>query len=213
MFTVLLENHRDHTKNLERIYTIDLMGNYHELTDDELAVLLRSGDNRAYTEIYNRYHGKLYVHVFHRLNSREDTKDLLHDLFISLWKNHASLILNTTLAAYLYTAARYRVFDFIAHKKVAYKYYSSLRDFVESGEYYTDHKVREAQLKASIAREIEALPAKMREIFNLSRVEHLSHKQIAEKLNLSEQTVKKQVTNALKVLRVKLGMSLFLFMI
>jgi RNA polymerase sigma factor (sigma-70 family) len=53
----------------------------------------------------------------------------------------------------------------------------------------------------------------MREIFELSRYDNLSHKQISEKLNLSEKTVKKQVNNALKILRVKLGLLAYLYFI
>lgn len=189
------------------------MSNYSELTDHELAGLLKSGDNIAYTEIYNRYHGKLYIHVFNKLHSREESKDILHDLFISLWQNHASLDLKTTLAAYLYTAARYRVFDCVSHKQVEHKYFRSLKEFVDKGEYNTDHKVRERELMAIIEREISALPARMREIFNLSRKENLSHMQIATQLDLSEKTVKKQVNNALKVLRVKLGFFILMMLL
>lgn len=185
------------------------MNSYSELTDNELACLLKAGDNIAYTEIYNRYHGKLYIHVFNKLHSREDSRDIIHDLFISLWHNHTELELKTTLSAYLYTAARYCVFDFISHKQVESKYYNSLKVFIDQGEYITDHKVRERELLEQIDKEISALPAKMREIFNLSRKENLSHKQIAIQLDLSVQTVKKQVNNALKVLRVKLGIFIF----
>lgn len=186
------------------------MSYYNELTDSELVLLLKAGDNIAYTEIYNRYHGKLYIHVFNKMQSREDCKDVLHDLFISLWQNHAELEVHSTLSAYLYTAARYRVFDRISKKQVENKYLDSIRVFVEQGEYITDHRVRESQLRALIDREIAALPTKMKEIFNLSRKENLTHKQIATHLGLSEQTVKKQVQNALKILRTKVGACLFL---
>ena len=62
---------------------------------------------------------------------------------------------------------------------------------------------------ACVEAEIAALPPKMREIFELSRKAHLTHRQIAEKLGLSEKTVKKQVNNSLKILRSKLGSALF----
>lgn len=181
------------------------MGTYVELTDNELVLLLKAGDNIAYTEIYNRYQGHLYLHVLQKLNNREDSKDIIHDLFISLWHNHLKLELKTTLAAYLYTAARYRVFDRISRKQVESKYIKSIELFVEQGAYIADHEVREKELIAQIDKEIAALPPKMREIFNLSRKENLTHKEIAKQLNLSSQTVKTQVNNALRVLRVKLG--------
>ncbi|MNL67317.1 RNA polymerase sigma factor [compost metagenome] len=65
-------------------------------------------------------------------------------------------------------------------------------------------------MTAMIEKEIAALPQKMREVFELSRKQNLSHKEIAEQLGISEQTVSKQVTNALKILKTKLGLMLYL---
>ena len=182
---------------------------YNTVSDNELATLLNEGDQLAYTEIYRRYHAALYIHVFNKLRSREESRDIVHDLFSSLWQNREELILKTTLAAYLYTSVRYRVFDLFTHRQVQSKYIDSIAEFVANGDCITDHLIREKQLMAIIEKEIGALPPKMREVFELSRKENLSHKEIAEKLNLSEKTVKKQVNNSLKILRSKLGMVLF----
>ena len=102
------------------------------------------------------------------------------------------------------------ILDLIAHQQVESKYMSSLQDFMTQGVCITDHSIREKQLAALIEKGISDLPPKMKEVFELSRKHKLSHKEIAEKLNLSEQTVKKQVNNALKILRVKLGTMLFI---
>jgi len=58
-----------------------------------------------------------------------------------------------------------------------------------------------------IEKEIQALPSKMRQIFELSRKQYLSYKEIAEQLEISEHTVKSQVSNALRILKLKLGVS------
>lgn len=180
-----------------------------KLSDPELVSLLNKGNQLAYTEIYNRYHAALYIHVFNKLRNREDSRDIVHDLFSSLWLNRAELLLQTTLAAYLYTAARYRVYDLIDKRQVSSKYLESIGDFDNQADGMTDHLIREKQLQAEIDSEISRLPAKMREIFELSRKGNLSHKAIAGVLGLSEQTVKKQVHNSLKILRSKLRFSLF----
>jgi len=65
-------------------------------------------------------------------------------------------------------------------------------------------------LEVLIEKEIACLPSKMRQVFELSRKANLSHKQIATQLDLSEKTVKNQVNNALKVLKLKLGSLMFL---
>src|ERR1700753_143261 len=95
------------------------------LPDNELLCLLREGNRAAYTEIYKRYHGALYIHLFNKLRSREEARDIVHDLFSNLWLKREEISIQITLAAYLYAAARYRVFDLIARRQVASKYIDS----------------------------------------------------------------------------------------
>jgi RNA polymerase sigma-70 factor (family 1) len=187
----------------------DAMPDYRKLDDPEIVALLIEGDQGAYTEIYRRYHAGLYIHVFNKLRLREESRDIVHDLFSSLWQKKEELQIQTTLSAYLFSAARYRVFDLISRSQVKNKYLDSIREFSEQGDCITDHLVREKQLRELIDSEIAALPGKMREIFELSRKELLSHRAIADLLGLSEKTVKKQVNNSLKILRSKLGASVF----
>ncbi|SHF67406.1 RNA polymerase sigma-70 factor, ECF subfamily [Pedobacter caeni] len=183
---------------------------YSLLSDLELTVLLKEGDAAAYTIIYNRYFNELYVHAYSRLRDKEEAQDVVHELFATLWNKRAELIFKSSLPAYLYTAVRNKILDVIAHQQVESRYVSSLQHFLQEGYCVTDHQVRERQLAALIDKGISDLPPKMREIFELSRKQAMSHKEIAEQLNLSEQTVRTQVKNALKILRLKLGMMLFL---
>jgi len=171
---------------------------------------LKSGDHVAFTEIYNRYKGLLYIHAYKMLRDEEEAKDVLHELFAALWARGKDLVLHTSLSNYLYSAVRNRVLDVVSHKQVESVYLESLQHFMEEGDCITDHLLREKDLAAIIEREIAALPAKMREVFELSRKANLTHKEIAEQLKISEQTVKKQVSNALKILRVKLGVLVYL---
>jgi RNA polymerase sigma-70 factor (family 1) len=183
---------------------------YGALSDDELTLLLKSGDASAYTVIYNRYFDSLYIHAYRRLQHKEEAQDVIHELFAQLWTKKTTLHIQTSLAAYLYSAVRNKILDFISHKQVESKYMSSLAGFMDQGVCITDHSIREKQLSALIDKGISDLPLKMKEVFELSRKQRLTHKEIAEKLNLSEQTVKKQVNNALKILRIKLGTMVFL---
>lgn len=186
------------------------MFHYSALTDSELIELVKNGDAPAYTVIYNRYFDALYIHAYRKLNSKEEAQDIIHELFAQLWTKRAVIDIRSNLTSYLYSAVRNKILDLIAHQQVESKYMSSLQDFMIHGACITDHRIREKQLAELIEKGITDLPAKMKEVFELSRKEKLSHKEIAEKLNLSEQTVRKQVNNALKILRVKLGTMLFI---
>lgn len=189
------------------------MLNYETISDNELAELLRSGDRAAFTEIYNRYKWLLHTHAYKWMQDREEAKDIIHELFAALWTKRESLSFPDNLSAYLYTAVRNRIFNVISHQKVASQYLNSLQAFIDEDQAAADHLVREKQMTLLIEKEIAALPAKMRAVFELSRKEQLSHKEIAEQLAISEQTVRKHVQHALKILRVKLGLVVFLFLI
>lgn len=186
---------------------------YNSLSDLELVELLRTGNQNAFAEIYERYFGLLYLHAYNRLRDKDEAKDLVQELFSHLWSKRATLEPKTNFANYLYTWVRNRVLNIIAHKQVEEKYKAALPGWISGTEALTDHRVRERQLAAIIEREIRALPPKMREVFELSRKSNLSYKEIAEKLNLSEQSVRSHVKNALKILRMRLGILLYLFFI
>ncbi|MEJ2882714.1 RNA polymerase sigma factor [Pedobacter sp. GR22-6] len=182
---------------------------YSSLSDFELTDLLRKDDASAFTVIYNRHFDALYLHAYKRLQDRDEAQDVIHELFAQLWNKRKDFHVRSSLSAYLATAVRNKILDVISHQEVESKYVSSLQGFLDEGHCITDHRVRERQMQELIEQGIADLPPKMREVFELSRKHQLSHKQIAEQLNLSEQTVRKQVNNALKILRVKLGLMLF----
>lgn len=186
------------------------MAAHSTLLDNELVDLLKSGDQNAYTQIYDRYQGLLFVYACKITKDEDEAEDIVQEVFFYLWDKRRTIFFKTSLSAYLYSAVRYKYFNLLDHKKVRANYAGSLQEFMEKGDVQADHVIREKELTRLIEKEISLLPAKMREIFELSRKEHLSHKEIAEKLNLSEKTVKNQINNALKELRVKLGMFTFL---
>jgi RNA polymerase sigma-70 factor (family 1) len=189
------------------------MADIRSLNDAELAALLSKGDHAAYTQIYERYFGVLYVHARKKIRDVEEARDVVQETFVSLWRNKQNLDANKGLAPYLYTALKNKIIDFFARQEVSSRYINSFRDFKETGYCVTDYRIREAQLRALIEKEVAALPSRMREIFELSRKEHLSHREIAELLNISEHTVKTQVKHALRILKLKLGVLVYIFLL
>ncbi len=172
--------------------------------------MLSQGDSFAYTEIYERYKSLLYTFTLRRLGNKEEAKDLVAELFLTIWDRHNTLTLTSSLAAYLYTSARNRIYDLLAHKKIQGRYIDSFTSYMDEGVENTDHLIRHKELSILIDKEIAALPPKMREVFLLSRETQLSRKEIAIKLSLSEETVKSHMHHALKQLKSRLGSFFFL---
>jgi RNA polymerase sigma-70 factor (ECF subfamily) len=183
-----------------------------ERSDEELVLLMSSGDAAAFKQIYHRYKGLLYIHAFHKLRDEEQAEDIVHDLFAALWDKREHLEITGKLSGYLYTSIRNRIFKLIARKSNEQSYLASITESINAGHCITDHLVRMNMLSEIIEREVAALPAKMRQVFELSRKAGLSHREIAEQLGISEETVKSHITHALKQLRVKLGLFLYLYM-
>lgn len=173
------------------------------LSDFELLQLFAEGEDKAFTEIYQRYQSKLYYHALKMLKDRDEAQDVIHDLFTKLWDKRDSLALTGSLSSYLYTSVRNRILDIFSHEKIVSKYQESLQTFINKGEFITDHEIREKELTRVIEKEISDLPPKMREVFKLSREEHLTYAEIAKEMDIAENTVRKHITNAIKKLKPK----------
>lgn len=186
------------------------METYNKYSDLELVSRLRDSDRFAYTEIYNRFKRPLYSFLWKRLGDKETVRDILHDVFLTIWEKRESISYETSLSGYLFSAVRNKLLDIVARDKVRQRYVDSFYIFINMEDISTDHLVRTKELSAHIEQEISKLPPKTREVFELSRISNLSRREIAEQLGVSEQTVKSHMFNALKTLRLKLGSFSFL---
>lgn len=186
------------------------MPGYQIYTDAELFLLVKEGDNTAFSEIYDRYWELLFRHAKRMTRDDGVAQDIVQDVFISLWDKIEETDMKFSLSSYLYTSVRNKILNLIEHNKVRNNYLQSMTLFIPQGENLTDHRVRDRMLKEKIEQEVLLLPVKMKQVFEMSRKQNMSYKEIAETLNLSDKTVKKQINNALKILRFKLTSLLLL---
>jgi RNA polymerase sigma-70 factor (family 1) len=186
------------------------------LDDSELTYLLCDGNREAFNEIYERYWLKLYRASIKRIKSSDDAKDIVQDLFISLWMKRETLVINRSLSSYLYTAIKYKVINHIEANIVKNNYLNSLNKAVMDYDNSTYETINFQDMEKLLDSGISNLTPKVKEVFELSRKKHLSVNEIAQKLNVSDQTIKNQISKALKSLRVHLqnvSAGLFSFLI
>lgn len=147
------------------------------------------------------------------LHNRDNARDIVQEIFTSVWSKSADLELSVGLNAYLYKSVRNAILNLIRKEKYESDYISQLGDFYDKGDFVTDKQVNFNELKSQIESQIALLPRKMRMVFELSRNENLTHAQIAEALKISDLTVKKQINKAINILRKRLDIpvSLILF--
>jgi RNA polymerase sigma-70 factor (ECF subfamily) len=171
------------------------------LTDNELLHLLKQDDEPAFAEIYHRYATNIAEFAGSKLYSLEDARDIIHDVFVKLWVERKTLVVTSNLKTYLYTIVRYKVIDRIRRNATDERYKEALQSLANWQEASAEHRLAAKELEKKIRKTVDELPPKTREVYLLSREEHYTVRDIAEKLNVSEQTVKNQITSALKRLR------------
>lgn len=174
-------------------------------TDIELWIAIRNNELKGFNILFDRYWSKIYTTAFYYLKDAEACTEISHDIFLNIWNSRQVLDIQS-IKGYLLTSARYHV----------YKRKQGLRSldlkYVEDYKLVDLHTVQNSgeekfnyeELEANINSFLEELPNRAREIFILSRKEHLSNDEIANRLSISKRTVENQITNALKHLRISL---------
>jgi len=193
------------------MYQPSYPGALSEMSDEALLEQFRQGHTPAFEELYKRFWGGLYLHACRMLQQEQDAQDVVQEVFTAIYTKAGSIELSGTLSAYLYTAVRNRVLNLMAHKRTYRHHLDSLQLFITNADHSLLQRVTEKEMTAYIENEIAKLPAKMREVFELSRKTALSHREIAARLQLSQETVKKQISNALRTLRHKMSHFPFFF--
>ncbi len=172
--------------------------------DDNILIRLKEGDKRALTILYNNYWKPLYISSFNLLKDKEVCEDIIQDVFIEIWNKRSNIQIKVSLKSYLYACVRYKVFaEFRKSKDLPIALYEGLNNRFQYASPET--KMMHEELKKQVSLVVESLPKKCKMVFKLSRIEQLSHKEIAEQLNVSTKTIENHITKALKILRLSLG--------
>lgn len=171
------------------------------LYDLELYSLAKSGDESAFTMLYRRHWQSLFNGAYKRLQCKDQSQDIVQNIFIDFWERRNSLNV-CNVQAYLHTAVRFQVFKFTARQpqnaQLLHNFEASL---AATG--HADDGVLEEEVQTLLSLWIEALPGKRREIFLQHYFEGLSTSQIAERLNITQKTVQNQLNTATIELRTK----------
>lgn len=179
------------------------MQDHSVFSDQELMELIRKDDHNAFEILYRRHWQKLYQSAFNICRDPEICMDICQEIFIWFWEHRNSVSVISTIPAYLLSAVKYKMISYIRKDKVKANFLIVARSLPES--YTIEESMQVKELQAIITSFVGTLPEKCGEIFKMSRNEHLSNKEIAGKLGISEKTVENQITIALRKLKGSLG--------
>ncbi len=156
---------------------------------------------RTFETVYNRYSDKVYwtarrLHINH-----EEAQGIVQQVFLSLWENRRKLDENLSLNAYLLTLTKNKVINWHKHQAIIVAYSGDYRYCHGPTSHATEDEVLYAELEQKAFSFIDQLPARKKQIFLLSRREHLSNDEIARLLSLSKRTVENNLYQAEQAIR------------
>jgi len=171
------------------------------LSDADLWTDIRKDDVHAYNALFDRYWARLYKSAYNLTHDQETSKEMVHDIFLNIWKRRSELQIES-FPQFLLTAIRYQFYNRSRAAKSPltlipdYERHDTLTQQNE-GELRQDYNDFEHILKNHLG----VLPNRCQEIFVMSRIQNISNDEIAENLQISKRTVENQITHALKHLR------------
>ena len=176
-------------------------------SDKYLVNAVQPGDYQAFKMLFNSYYPGLCRFARGYVRSTEAAEDLVSDLFVKLWEEPHLMAATISLKGYLYRSIYNSCMNYITRTRIKFDHLEpetagKLVDLMSASyEELPSAALLTAELDEEIEKAISRLPAECGKIFVMSRKEELSHREIAQKLNISENTVKVQIYRALLKLR------------
>lgn len=165
---------------------------------------MQADDQKALLSLMKKYDRVLFRYINSRISSSENAQEAVQDIFISLWNNRFGINIDDSLLPYLYKAAKYKVIDYyVAANREIVNYEALLPEYNAEVAPAADESLLAAELQEWFSIEVDKMPESIKNVFTLSRQEQLPVKDIAARLSLSEQTVKNNLTIALKRLQMR----------
>ena len=175
-------------------------------SNTELVKLMKKGDLKAFDIIFKKYSRRLYVFVFRYVKQEADAEEIVQEVFIKIWKSRDKINVYTSFESFLFTIAHNATVNLLKKRAIEQKYVEHVKSiqYIEESYELTD-EIHYKELKQKFQGVFNELSPRQKEIFQLSREDGLSNKEIAEKLGISVQTVKNHLVTTLSFLKSKLN--------
>ncbi len=168
------------------------------VTDKILLAAIRNDDYAAYNKLFVRYYDRLCCYVYRALENREDTEDVVQELFFTLWNNRKKIVTGENVSGYLYKMARNQALNLI---RTQTNYKTALENREEQLPYYEENTLETEEFRMTLYGCINQLPNRCKEVLLLHRVKGMKQKEIADKLSISVKTIKNQIWASLQRLK------------
>ncbi|NRF38593.1 MULTISPECIES: sigma-70 family RNA polymerase sigma factor [Pedobacter] len=161
-------------------------------------------DEQAFETIYNLYWEKVYAVCYNNIREIEPAKEMVQDIFKSLWERRDELELEK-VSNYLIRSAKFKTFEYIRNKVSRQKHVTIKMQYSCSSSNCTEEDVLFNNLKEKVNILVDTLPCQCKRVYKMSREQGLSNKEIASALLITERAVEYHITKAMSVLKIKLA--------
>jgi RNA polymerase sigma-70 factor (family 1) len=163
---------------------------------------LKDGDEFYFKRVFDQYHQKLYFFILYKTKSEYIAEEVVQMAFTKLWQCRKSLREEYTISTQLFRIATTILIDFLRkyNTKDAVTAPLDVVD-IEKGADSTNDKIRGAELQKRISEAVNDLPPVRKQVFEMSREQGMSYREIAASLSVSSKTVETHIYKALKQIK------------
>ena len=175
-------------------------------SDEELMQEIKADNMLAFDVLYKKYCKRIYKFGYSILKSPEESENLMQDVFLNLWENRHKVEKDSSIKSYVFTITYNSAISIIRKKARESEFIEYLKSMQEINEEEPANiELEYNELTNKLDEIIKALPQRQKEVYLLHKVEGLKYKEIAERLNISENTIENHMSCALKTIRENLG--------
>jgi RNA polymerase sigma-70 factor (ECF subfamily) len=183
------------------------------MTDEQIMQRIMDKDPAAFNEVYDKLYRRLLFFAKSLIGNTEEARDIVSDSFIKMWAQQKMFSNMAHLQVYFYTVIKNACIDYLRRDKLRTKIENQLVQAGNLTENVIERKYQEAELIQILYERINQLPDRMQQVFKLTYLEGYSRTEIAQMLNLSENTVRNTNAAAMKALRLTLSVEQFMVLI
>ncbi|HUX59266.1 MAG TPA: RNA polymerase sigma-70 factor [Bacteroidales bacterium] len=174
-------------------------------SDEKLMKEIKADNMFAFDALYEKYCKRVYKFGYSILKSSEEAENLMQDVFLNLWENRHKVEKDSSVKSYVFTITYNSAISIIRKKARESDFIEYLKSVQEINVDPVDMVLEYNELTNKLDEIINALPKRQKEVYLLHKVEALKYNEIAERLNISVNTIENHMCRALKTIREKLG--------
>jgi RNA polymerase sigma-70 factor (ECF subfamily) len=171
------------------------------ISEKQLLLKVASGDEQAYRQLFHLHWDNIYNVALALTKSVELAEDMVQDIFLKIWQKRTQFVGIERFEDYLFIMARNHIYTELKKRSREDNFRDQIRDYFETSQNNADISLLTKETQEMIAKAVDQLTPQQQLIYGLSRDQGLSHEEIAEKLNISRNTVRNHIVQSLKTIR------------